>query len=370
MITIRFITTLALLSGWILGVAQAAEQLPNLSDEKPAPRFAVGDRTWPAQPGDAEICLWKDDKMAPVTFTVDDNCSPDVPWWLEMGDKYGIKVTWFLISKNIEGNGWGGTWDLWKQVLAKGHDIQSHTHTHLHIEEPGWQSIEWEYTESKKVLEENLPGTRVRFLAYPGGPNSKLNDRTVAAKIYAGARGVTGTLVPANVIDYFGVRAVTESSFNNPEAKWADIKRVLDPADKVFRTWMIFIYHGVKDKSTDRPLFVWLAENKQHFWFASFAEASLYGQQRDTATLKVTDKDASKVVFSLNDKLDDAVFDYPLTVKVHLPSGWTGAAAEQEGKSVGVEIAENGGVRFALVEVVPDRGPVVLTPAKASLAAR
>ena len=349
----------------VLGVfacsAFSAEQLSNLNEEKPEKRFEVQDRTWPANPGEAEICLWKDDKIAAVTFTVDDNCSPDVPWWLEMGDKYGIRITWFIITKNVGGNGWGGTWELWKEVLDKGHEVQSHTHTHLHNELPEWESIAWEYTKSKSMIEENLPGTRVRVLAYPGGKNSGLNDREVAAKTYAGARAVTGTLVPVNLIDYMGVRAVTETSFNNPAAKWADLQRILDPADKVFRTWAILIYHGMKDKTMDRPLFVYLQENKESLWFATFSEASLYGQQGDTATLKVTENTASQIAFTLQDRMDDKVFDLPLTVKVRMPASWTTASGQQAGNPVDVMVVEHDGARFALVQAVPDRGPVSIS---------
>jgi hypothetical protein len=257
----------------------------------------------------------------------------------------------------------GGTWELWKDVLDRGHDVQSHTHTHLHNELPEWESIEWEYTKSKSMIEENLPAARVRFLAYPGGKNSGLNDRTVAAKTYAGARGVTGTLVPVNVIDYMGIRAVNESSFNNPAAKWADMQRILDPTDKVFRTWAIYLYHSVNDKTVDRPLFAYLKENKDSIWFATFAEASLYGQQRDTATLTVTENTSSKIVFTLEDQMDDKVFDYPLTIKVRLPASWQTASAQQDGRPADVQVVEHEGGRFALVQAVPDRGAVTLTPA-------
>lgn len=342
------------------GLGRAGEQLPNLSEAKPASRFKVEDISWPANPGDAGICLWKDDKVAPLNFTVDDNSAPDVPWWLEMGEKYQFPVTWFIISKNVGGRGVGGTWDLWREVLAKGHDVQSHTHTHLHVDEPGWNGIEWEYAESKKMIEENLENHRVRFLAYPGGPNSKLNDRNVAAKYYAGGRGVTGTLVNPSQMDYFETRCVVEDSLDNPKAPWADLRKTLTPGEKVYRGWNILLYHGVKDKNPDRPIFKFVEENRDKLWLSRYAETALYAQERDTATLKVTEKGSAKIVFTLEDRMDDKTFDYPLTVKVRLPDAWKGVAATQGGKPAEAAFVEHEGKPYALVQAVPDRGAVTL----------
>ena len=354
-------TFLLLSLGFSLSVL-ASEQLPNLNEAKPAPRFTVSGVTWPSQPGEAEICLWKDDKIAPVSFTVDDNWASEVPWWLEQSAKYGnFPITWFIITKKVGGRSDGGTWDLWKEVLAKGHDVQSHTHTHLHTEDPEWQSIEWEYAEAKKLIEENLPGHRARILAYPGGKNSSLNSEEVAGKYYAGARWATGMLLAPNAMPYLGVRAITESSFNNPKAPWADPKRILDPADKMFRTWCVPIYHGAGDHNAVRPFFQWIADNQDKLWLASFCDVSLYGQERDTATLKVLETTPSKILFSLEDRMDDAVFDGPLTVKIRLPDSWKNAAASQGGKLAETRFLQHEGKPYALVQAVPDRGPVTLT---------
>ncbi len=340
---------------------QANEQLPNLAEVPKTPRFKVTDKIWPEKAGDASICLWEDDKIAPICFTVDDNTAPDVPWWLEMSDKYGFKVTWFLITNNVGNQGWGGTWDLWKDVLAKGNDLQSHTHTHLgKADAPDWPGIEWEYAESKKILEEKLPGHRARFLAYSGGKNSEKHDRSIAAKYYAGARGTTGTLVSPNQMDYFETRAITEESFDNPKAKWADMKRVLDPTDKVYRASSIYIYHGVKDKNMDRPMFKFMADNKDKFWIGLYGDISLYGQERDTATLKAEENAADRIAFSLADRMDDNVFDYPLTVKVRLPDVWNKVTATQNAKVIPANVIEHEGAKYALVKAVPDKGQVLL----------
>ncbi len=199
------------------------------------------------------------------------------------------------------------------------------------------------------------------MLAYPGGPNQKLNCQEVAAKYYAGARGVTGMLYPAGLISYFDVPSIIEESFNNPAARWADATRILDPTDKVYRTWCVMIYHAAGNKTADRPFFQWVADNKDKLWLSLFSDASLYGQEREAATLKVTDKGSSKIEFDLTDTLDDATYDQPLTIKVRLPDDWHSVAATQAGKSVHSRLVTNEGHPYALVDAVPDKGRVSLS---------
>ena len=95
------------------------------------PRFAIPEITWPAAPGDAEICLWKDDKYAAISLTIDDNCGPDHEWWLKQAEKHGFKLTWFVITDRVDGpNRFNGTWADWQRLADAGHSIQSHTTNH------------------------------------------------------------------------------------------------------------------------------------------------------------------------------------------------------------------------------------------------
>ena len=64
--TKRHILSLCLALPLVLQTAMADPQ-------KTGERFQAGAISWPSSPGDAEICMWKDDKLAPVSVTVDDN---------------------------------------------------------------------------------------------------------------------------------------------------------------------------------------------------------------------------------------------------------------------------------------------------------
>ncbi|MDX2081885.1 MAG: polysaccharide deacetylase family protein [Terrimicrobiaceae bacterium] len=346
-----------------VGAMQAAEALPNLNEENPKPRFDVTDRTWPASPGEAEICLWKDDKLAALSITIDDNCGPDVEWWLAKAEENQIPLTWFLITGRIGGsNSFDRTWPVWAMVRDSGHAIESHTVMHLHVDKPEWQGIEWEYAHSQKQISEGIPGHAAHFLAYPGGKNSSHNDRQVAAKYYAAARGSIGKINPPNQIDYLGVFAMSAPNLGDGPA-WANLQNLFDPANRAYRGWAVLVFHLVKDRAVMDPYFAFFRERHQDLWVGRFGDVAKYGQQRDTVELKVTGNTPDRISFDLRDRMDDRIFDYPLTVKVRVPDAWREVSATQDGKEMPVRIVEHNGGRFALVDAIPDRGGFSLTPA-------
>jgi len=346
----------------------ARKQLKNLGETPKQPRFPLTERVWPAKPGEAHVCLWADDKYAAFSFTVDDNMSQDHAWWRQTADKYGFKVTWFVITGRVGTSGPWGTWEGWKKLQAAGHDVQSHTVTHLHAEEPGWKGVEWEYTDAIKHVEQNVPDHKVLTLAYPGGKNSKLNSRELAAKLYIAARGTQGIPNAANQTDYFNINATGGLHVGGPKAPWADIRNMFRPVARNYvrfrRGWYVLLCHGVKDDAKPGVLKIcdYLHEHKDDVWIGLFTEVAQYGQERDTAKLTVTASSDSKTALTLTDEMDDKLFDFPLTVKVRLPEAWTAVAAVQGDKPVEAKIVEHEGGKFALVKAVPDRGAVTLTP--------
>ena len=150
----------------------AQGQLPNLTNQNPAARFTVTGLVWAPNPGDASICLWGDDKLAAMSFTVDDNCYGNVAWWMETSAQYGFKLTWFLITDRItkaSNSGFDGTWAQWRVVAAAGHDIESHTAWHLHTELPEWTGIDDEYRIAQEQINARDPIYKVASgMSLPG----------------------------------------------------------------------------------------------------------------------------------------------------------------------------------------------------------
>lgn len=334
------------------------------------------DFTWPANPGQAALCLWKDDKTAALSYTIDDNNVGDTTWWINEAAQRDLKLTWFLVASGISVNNpsMNGTWEQWRTVRDAGHALESHTMTHLSGSRnpETWQGLHWEYEGSKIRIQDNIgSGHKVTTLAYPGGAYPASNDPAVAALYYAAARGTTGTLNAAQNTNYLSVNAMSKANLGtNPANAFsnADNMLTLNPSYRQgYRGWAVIIYHSINQGD---PAMVakthaeldYAVTHRDELWVGSFNDVARYGQSRETSTLTVTENTADRIAFQLTDRMNDSVYDFPLTVKVRLPDPWSNAVAVQNGNPAPVQLVEHNGATYALVEAVPDRGETVLTP--------
>ena len=348
----------------------AGDQLFNLAEVPMKSRTVITQDYWPSKPGEAAVCMWQNDKLAAMSITIDDNEAPNVDWWLETADKYQVPLTWFIITDDVGGPDKfvRGTWDLWARVLAKGHAIESHTMTHLResLHPETWKGIDWEYGESQKQITAGIPGHQAHFLAYPGGPIAKANDPTVAAKYYLAARGTNGYPNGATTIDYLNVNAMSSARIGGTGGAWSDLNNLLDKNlfnGRQYGGWVVLLYHYVKPPyDTVLPKLEFYQANRAKFWFGLFGDVARYGQERDTSTLAIKESVADRIILSLTDRMDDRLYDFPLTVKIRLPDSWQGVSAQQAGKAVTSRIVMHEGARHALVDAVPDKGEIVLIP--------
>lgn len=330
-------------------------------------------KTWPAAPGEAALCLWADDKTAAITYGIDDNCAMNIDWWLGECDARGVRMTWFLVASGISKSNpaMNGKWEDWRKVAAAGHGLESHTMTHLggSRDAETWKGIEWEYAESLKTISESIGGGwRATCIAYPGGSYPGTNDPSVAARHAIAGRGTRGTLNGPQGSNYLDVHAMSKHNINdNPAAAFSNVQNLLDPSSKNgYRGWAVLFWHYIREGDSDqtataRKSLDFYVRNKDELWQGRFGDVARYAQERESATLSVTDQTASRIVVRLTDRMRDDIFDHPLTVKLRLPDTWAGATASQGGKALPVRLVRHDGGTFALVGIVPDRGDAIVT---------
>jgi hypothetical protein len=153
---------------------------------------------------------------------------------------------------------------------------------------------------------------------------------------------------------------------------------IVDPSKTVeYGGWYCVHGHSIQDGNGSRGVWTSLFRDtlglgpeaavnplvdKDKLWIDTFVNVAKYGQERDSAELTLTpDIAGGTIKYTLSDRMDDTIFDYPLTVKIKVPASWTVVSAVQGGDALPCDIVENSGSKYALVKSVPDKGEVTVS---------
>ena len=327
--------------------------------ESATPRFKLTEISWPAEPGQGEVCLWKNDAYAACSLCIDDNNAWNHVWWREICAKYSIKVTFFVITGGVDGPSkvQFGSWDDWRAMHAAGIDVESHSVNHSGGDDTNPVAfVNAEYAGSKQSIEKEIPGHRCLTMGYPCGRGRS----DLAAGYFIAVRGASATPSPANQINYLntGIGNVAPEYVNTilgcpPKNCWLD-----NPIYR--RGWIQPTWHSVSDATNAESAIANIVARRDQLWIDTFTSVAIYGQERDSATLKTIASGPDRIELALADRMRDDIFDQPLTLKVRLPDSWTGVTARQKGATVAARLVQHEGHPYALVQAVPDRGPIVL----------
>jgi peptidoglycan/xylan/chitin deacetylase (PgdA/CDA1 family) len=364
----------------LLPVAGAAEQLLNLPLPADGLRYhslSEIEFRWPATHAAGSVCLWGDDRFSAVSFTIDDNNAPDFPFWRQASQDYGWKFTWFVIVhpymwdiyKNVPGTstGYFGTAAQFKTLYDEGHEVELH----------GWCGVNSfsdaayeKYVLLSKTYLESVISNNITTFAYPCSNTSRdgeTNDsfRTIIGNHLIAARGgVSHSVVRLAKVDYLTIPSIGPALGppNDLGGQWPKLDETGRTIKSTgYRGWAVVLNHKIQDKPATIALLNWVKTNELagKFWVKPFSHVARYAQERDSSTLTVTSVTPSKIEFTLTDRMRDDLFNVPLTVKFRV-NGWTAAAARQNGVSVPVRLVTTNGATYALVDAVPDHGPVAL----------
>jgi peptidoglycan/xylan/chitin deacetylase (PgdA/CDA1 family) len=119
-----------------------------------------------------------------MCLTFDDGSSDNHDLTLPLLERYGVKATFFLITsslgsgKGIEDNGHRMSSAQAKELAALGHEIGSHTVSHLDLTSITAREARREIEDSKKALEDELE-VAVTSFAYPKGKHDSVLQEIV-----------------------------------------------------------------------------------------------------------------------------------------------------------------------------------------------
>ena len=376
------------------------------------------DTVYTAQYGSpAAVLPAKDGAKGILTMTYDDGQYDTAKWVNEENKKYGLAGSCMMIAgrssltDNVE---------KWTALFADG-TLEPQSHSMLHDTLPAEGSskyadkkgnntqpkYQYELVDSKKQLEELFPGRDILCFAPASNTLSTssfevdangnadfsrpLNDggaaKVAQATYYAirqGARGIQ-SLNPTfggEAGGWYNLKIREFSSFDG-DAKLREGKGWLDETARD-GGWLIIMCHGIDGPNAKgtSPLEISEADADAFFayasafvksgklWAATFGDATKYVRERQNTT--VTERFENETVFvdmKINRTAKDGkylaegVFNYPLTVEVRVPDGWSKVTYKANGKSNLANVYTRNGCSYAMVNLVPGAdGETVTTP--------
>jgi len=329
-----------------------------------------------------KILTWGEGKQSACSITFDDGTLDQFVHAAPVLEDAGVGGSFFIITGARADGQWRDgddtrelfTWEQAAVLLTNGHEIGSHSVEHLDMRQleldGNNEKVQQELQESAIEIRRNLPADYLP----PGGGltfcwpfwRTTPGLESEAASFYLAARGGKGLPSGPVIRDPYSIPSVMVLSHDSLPA-WA--RRIELNAQR--RGWIVFAFHGFDTNGEKtgsngwEPIRIGKLEalvdllQERSCWVAPFGDVYRYAVERHAAELKIgaiTEKD---MVLTLDDELDDSLYNQPLTLDVLPPSGFEVKSIQDEaGTQLEYELLENGWVRF---DTLPDGRPVTLS---------
>lgn len=311
-----------------------------------------------------------------------------------------------LIANKIATQDSDGDWSLnmtevayWRNILRTGRfDIANHSLTHKfwgisneaesgyyldssgNMHEYSYEAgrITDEVVLSKELLQQAFPNEDILAFIKPGfGRVTDENGTTgmtqisdvayrIIAEHYVGMRDTGGGVNEIPVTNILKVSSHTVRGTDTASTWQNQVNQAIQKNGMI-----VFLFHTIIDNPSDTSLsgktsetdkfFSWLGDQKAEgtVWNTYLDDAMRYVTEYEHAELDVKDH-GDRIVVSVTDDLDDDIYNHPLTVKIPVPENVDKLTVKNGAVEEDLEIHVKGGIRFVLVDVIPDGDSVVI----------
>ena len=298
-------------------------------------------------PAPYELATWRGFRACAVSYTFDDNSPKQFSVAQPMFDAKGLHATFFCIVGSLSPSQWATI----ESASSKGHEIASHTLTHPSLPTLTDDQVVAELSGSKNLIESHT-GKKCVSHAYP---YCSVPKKTITSQYYPFARSCNGSLVPSTPSDFLSIGALgPDGGMDAPSENAASSG-----------SWLVWLIHGIDNDAACCPItssvlqsnLNYVTANTNKWWVETFGNVCRYIQERNASVLTVASNGTTNLTLRLTNSLDRTIFDYPVTLRRPMPSGWPAAAITQNGASVTSQVV-NGNLMF---DVVPNGGDIVLS---------
>ena len=272
-------------------------------------------------------------------------------------DTYGFHMTIFVVT----GGPSNPSWTNLKNAFAKGHEIASHSVTHastMPVSELG---------PSQQTIKKDVPGEMCATIAYP---NCNTPGDAQVLQYYIAGRNCSGSVNSKSPSNWAEISSkmfgAGQCGCPNDAASFNSF------ADQAVSNngWAVTCNHGIGSDthtwavtSLDamKSHLGYLDQNRGKIWIETFGNVARYIHERDAAKITVKSSDVSGITAEVTDNLADSIYNFPLSIRTPLPSGWTTAVVKQNAKTVWDTIVTVGSKQYIMFKAVPNAGDVVIS---------
>jgi hypothetical protein len=268
----------------------------------------------------------------------------------------------------------GSSWQDFRQDVAKGYEIASHSITHATMPGLDVANIRYELEKSKEEIKNHL-GEKYTFSAEV--PYGYEDERVmqVAYKIYPALRN----RMPEPFLKEIdrASKALPHPS-DKAYVQWQRgplhatplslMESWVDTAAANKDTWLVLVFHGIDSLGWEwtpipklEEYFKYIMAHENNLWVATFGDATKYMREREHAGVEAKESQGS-ITVSLKHSLDPTMYDLPLTLKTYVPKSWTNVTVSQGAATQHPRIQHDAGGAYVLYQLKPNTVKAQLHP--------
>ena len=312
---------------------------------------------------DLKISEFYNNKKAAVSVTFDDGIYSAAEYYNSLFAQYNIHGTAMMVSDWVD----KAYVSKWQNLFDGGNiDLGNHSKTHkiaYNNEGVTAEMIEEDVIGGYNALKEMFPNEEIISFASPWTHTNSIVTDEVKKNHYAnrcvGNNGFVSsspTVETMMCLPSFVVR-------NGNTAK--DLNALIDTAI-ANKQWFVHLLHGVGSGEYDikkdvcAEHFAYIGSKSDDVWAGSLNEVVKYIYEKQNADVSFNWIRENALSISVTDSLDDKIFNFPLTIKVNVPSGWNTVEVIQNDASTTVTAHNEGDKNYVYINVIPDNGRVLI----------
>lgn len=327
------------------------------------------------------IATWHNFSQAAGSITFDDGTFDQYSAAFPILEQLHLKATFYLAARLLDEGSWDdhGTlrkmmnWNQAAEIALAGHEIGSHTYNHVDLT-TGEADVDFELRYSREYIESKIPGLKVETFCWPHWRETE-ETMAIAAKYYISARSGNGIISyyfnrkggipsdpPANMYQINALGFLN----SHKDGEWQHV------IDQVYESgsWFVSSYHGIDSGDLPENSLGWSALSaekftetlkymqKKGFWMDTFSNVTKYIYERDNAILHIKNR-GKTIEISLDDQLEDDVFNKELTIGITKPENWASIEIF-DGEEKAYSFSEKNNQIF--MNIIPDGKTIEIHP--------